>query len=142
MKKILLIITICILLSIVSVKSYNRYKELQNDNSYNIYTVSIDNLNTENFTNYFKNIEVVKIYPQVNPVYKNILGNISYKFSSNNIQNEINSFKKYYLSAIKKNSYSDYDYLYFNGINIDKVSIYTSGNELYKFLTTTGAVLN
>lgn len=139
MKKILLLIFLCFLLCIVSVSSSDKYSYLLSDDSYNLYFVSIENLNTKNFLSYFDGISVVRLYPSVNPIYKNMLGDISYKFFSNNISHEINSFSNYYLSMIKKNSYSDYNYLYINGISIDKVLIYISGIDLYSFLNRTGA---
>lgn len=134
MKKILLLIFLCFLLCVVSVSSGDKYSYLLSDDSYNLYIVSIDNLNTKNFSSYFDGINVLRLYPKINPIYKNMIGNVSYKFSSNNISNEINLFNNYYLSMIKKNSYSDYNYLYINGISIDKVLIYISGTDLYNFL--------
>lgn len=141
MKKILLLIFLFFLLS-VSVNSSDNYGYFLSDDSYNLYSVSIDNLNTKNFLSYFDGINVIRLYPKVNPIYKNIMRDISYKFSGDNISHEINSFNNYYLSLIKKNSYSDYNYLYINGIPIDKVSIYISESELYNFLNKTGGYIN
>lgn len=138
MKKILLLILVCLLFGIISVSS----NDFVHDDSYNIYSVSIDNLNTKNFFSYFEGICVVRVFPKINPIYKNILGNLSYKFSSSDINSEISLFNKYYLSIIKKNSYSDYNYLYINGIDIDKVFIYISEKDLYTFLNESGGYIN
>ena len=110
-------------------------KEYVNDDSYNIYSVSIENLNTKNFHTFFSGVDVVRIYPSVNPIYKNKIGEVSYRFRSSNIDKEINVFRQNYLEFIKKNSYKDYNYLYVNGIDISKVDIYISGSKLYKLLT-------
>lgn len=139
-KKILLLIFVCLLFGIISVSSNDSY--YIRDDSYNIYSISINNLNTKNFFSYFDGICVIRIFPKINPIYKNVLGNLSYKFSSTDINSEISLFNKYYLSIIKKNSYSDYNYLYINGIDIDKVFIYISEKDLYNFLNKTGAYIN
>lgn len=141
MKKIFIILIICILLSTITTKSYNIYHIPKNDNLYNIYTVSINNLNTKNFKKYFNKTKINKIYPKINPIYKNIIGNVSYKFKTNNINEEIDTFKKSYLKLIKKNSYSDYNYLFINGINIDKVEILATEEEINDFLNETKASL-
>ena len=132
MKKALLLLVL-FLLSVVTVSSSDRYSYLLSDDSYNLYYVSIDNLNTLNFFSYFKGFNVIRVYPYVNPIYKNMIGEVSYEFSSNNINNEINLFNRYYLDLIKKNSYSDYNYLYINGIFIEKVLVYANGPDLYSF---------
>ena len=111
------------------------YSYLINDDSYKVYTLSIDNLNTKNFSDYFSDINIIGIYPSINPVYKKGIGDLYYKFSGANNSFEIDSFVEKYLSFVKKNSYSDYNYLYINGIGIDKIDIYTSGNDLYNFIS-------
>lgn len=131
MRKLLIIIFFCFVFS-VNIKSKSNYKHLENDDSYNIYSVSIENLNTKNFHTFFSGVDVVRIYPSVNPIYKNKIGEVSYRFRSSNIDKEINVFRQNYLEFIKKNSYKEYNYLYVNGIFIDKVDIYISGNDLYK----------
>jgi len=134
MRKLLIIIFFCFVFS-VNIKSKSNYKYLENDDSYNIYSVSIENLNTKNFHTFFSGVDVVRIYPSVNPIYKNKIGEVSYRFRSSNIDKEINVFRQNYLEFIKKNSYKDYNYLYVNGIDISKVDIYISGSKLYKLLT-------
>ena len=141
MKKIFLLLIICILLSTMTTKSYIIYHIPKNDNLYNIYTISIENLNTKNFTNYLKKTKINKIYPKINPIYKNMIGNISYKFKTNNINQELNTFKKSYLELIKKNSYTDYNYIYVNGINIEKVEIQATEEEINKIINETKAKL-
>lgn len=141
MKKIFLLLIICILLSTMTTKSYIIYHIPKNDNIYNIYTISIENLNTKNFTNYFQKTKINKIYPKINPIYKNMIGNISYKFKTNNINQELNTFKKSYLKLIKKNSYTDYNYIYVNGINIEKVEIQATEEEINKIINETKAKL-
>lgn len=134
MRKLLIIIFFCFVFS-VNIKSKSNYKYLENDDSYNIYSVSIENLNTKNFHTFFSGVDVVRIYPSVNPIYKNKIGEVSYRFRSSNVDKEINVFRQNYLEFIKKNSYKDYNYLYVNGIDISKVDIYISGSKLYKLLT-------
>lgn len=130
MRKLLIIIFFCFVFSF-NIQSKSNYKYLDGDDSYNVYSVHIDNLNTKNFVNYFSGVKVVRIYPSINPLY-NKKNNIYYKFNSLNINKEIDNFSDNYLKYVKKNSYKEYNYLYVNGIFIDKVDIYISGNDLYK----------
>ena len=138
MRKILLLIFFLFIFSF-SVKSNNNY--VVGDDTYEYRYVSINNLNTNNFIDYFKGINIISIYPHVNPIYKDRIGNIYYKFSSSDILSEIEKFKYNYMKLIKKNSYSDYNYLYVSGINIDKVVIYISNKELNKFIDKSGALV-
>lgn len=133
MKRILLIIIVFVLINIVSARFYNY--DL-NDDSYNLYVLYTDNLSTKNIVNYFSDIDVIRIYPRVNPIYKNNIGNVSYKINSSDLFYEINMFKEEYLSLIKKNSYLDYNYLYLNGIDIERIDVYISNNDLYKLLSS------
>lgn len=102
-----------------------------NDDSYNLHSLSFSNLSTNNFFNYFSNIDVVRIYPYINPIYSDRIGDIYYDFSYGDIVYNFNLFKKKYLSLIKKNSYLDYNYLFVNGFNIDRVDVYLSNKQLY-----------
>lgn len=140
MKKIFLVIIIIFLISVTNVSS-NSYDYLISDDSYGLYSLYVDGLNTNNFFSFFSDINVIRIYPYINPIYKDRIGNVSYKIDSFNLYYEINTFKNKYLSLIKKNSYSDYNYLYLNGISIDRVDVYMSGTDLYNFLSDSNLVL-
>ena len=140
--KLILAIIIIVLIGVVSVKSNNNYEYMVDDDSYNLYTLSFDNLSTNNFLKYFSDFDVVRIYPHVNPIYKSKVGNISYKLNSNDLSYEINLFKNNYLSLIKKNSYLDYNYLFMNGINIDKIDVYINSRELYKLINYSDLIID
>jgi len=140
MKKIFLVIIIIFLISVTNVRS-NSYDYLISDDSYGLYSLHVDGLNTNNFFSFFSDINVIRIYPYINPIYRDRIGNVSYKIDSFNLYYEINTFKNKYLSLIKKNSYSDYNYLYLNGISIDRVDVYMSGTDLYDFLSNSNLVL-
>lgn len=137
MKKIFLVITF-FFISVFYVKS-DSYDYLINE-SYGLYSLYLEGINTDNFLSYFSDINVVRIYPYINPIYKNRIGDISYKFDRFNKSYEINSFRNMYLDLIKKNSYLDYNYLYLNGISIDRVDVYMSGIDLYNFLNNSNLV--
>ena len=104
--------------------------------SYDMYTLVFENLSTNNIFNYFSNINIVKIYPFVNPIYEDKIGDLSDEFRGYKLSDEINSFKDNYLNNIKKNSYLDYNYLYVNGINISKMDVYMSSKDLYDILNS------
>ena len=100
------------------------------DDVYDMYTLTFENLSTDNFLDYFSDLRVINIYPYVNPVYKKSVGDLSYHIDGN-LVDSISDFKNKYLDIIKKNSYLDYSYLYLNGINISKMDVYLSHKELY-----------
>ena len=100
------------------------------DDSYDIHSLSFGNLNTNNFLNYFSDIDVIRIYPYINPIYKDSLGYVSYKMNGVDSGSDIERFKESYLSLIKKNSFLDYNYLYVNGINIGRIDVYLSDEQL------------
>lgn len=101
MKKIFLVIIIIFLISVTNVSS-NSYDYLISDDSYGLYSLYVDGLNTNNFFSFFSDINVIRIYPYINPIYKDRIGNVSYKIDSFNLYYEINTFKNKYLSLIKK----------------------------------------
>lgn len=106
------------------------------NDSYGIHTLVFENLSTNNIFDYFSNINIIKIYPSVNPIYKDKIGDLSYEVRGYDLHNEINNFKYNYLDIIKKNSYLDYNYLYVNGINIDKMDVYMSLRDLYEIFNS------
>ena len=108
---------------------------MSND-SYNLHTLTFENLSTNNIFLYFSNINIVKIYPYVNPIYSDKIGELFYEVRGYNLSDEINNFKEKYLNLIKKNSYLDYNYLYTNGINISKMDVYISDKDLYDIINS------
>ena len=138
MKKYFILIVILILLII----NNNKTEQTQMVFDYNeedmlIVNILIPNLNTKNFTSYFDDtIEVVGVYPKINMVYKNKIGNIFYSFNQSSIKENINSFIKYYKNILKKNNFtSDLVLSDYNGINIEKVRVYISFERLKKILS-------
>jgi len=116
----------------IGVKSHSY---LLSEDSYDLHTLSFDNLSTNNFLNYFSDINVIKLYPYVNPIYKESIGDLVYEVRGN-LSDEISNFKEQYLNIIKKNSYLDYNYLYINGINISKMDVYLSDKDLYDIINS------
>lgn len=108
---------------------------LLNEDSYDLHTLSFDNLSTNNFLDYFSDISVIRLYPYVNPIYRESIGDLVYEVRGN-LSDEINKFKEQYLNIIKKNSYLDYNYLYTNGINISKMDVYVSDKQLNNILNS------
>ena len=142
MKKLFLFFLFIISFSFINISSDNKYFYLRNDDSFNIYSISIDNLNTKNINKYLSDFKVLKVNVDVNPLYKNILGDVSFNLQSDDLVSEMEILKSNYLSLIKKNSFLDYDYLYINGIKISDVLVYTSGRKLYDFSLNNNVKIN
>lgn len=139
MRKIFVIVIILIIFSIMSIESKNDYSYLLKDDSYNVYRLQINNLSTKNIINYIDKLDIVSIYPSVNPIYREQIGDIVYQVKSDDIKTEVDNFKNNYLKIIKKNNYSDYNYLYVNGINIKAIDVYMNSHEMYDFLNSNEA---
>ncbi len=86
--------------------------------------VEIDGLNTNNFKDYFSNIEVLLIYPYINPVYED-------KISMVYVYKNIDKFKEYYINRLENSGYyaEANKYLY-TPIKIIGVLIYSNLEEL------------
>lgn len=137
MKKMILLIVILITLILLTNKEEVIVvnSELDSNEMMNI-LLSIPGLNTNNFTSYFSdNIEIIGIYPKVNVLYKERLGNMFYQFNKNSIKQDIINFSKYYKSILEKNKFNnDLILINYNGISIEKVSVYISGADLETFM--------
>lgn len=112
-----------------SIKSFN-----YDSSAYRVYSLYFDNLSTNNILKYFSDKSVLNIYPHVNPIYSDRVGRISFKV--NDLSSDIEVFKKSYLSFVKKNSYLDYNYLFLNGIDIYRLDVYLSSDELFDLLNS------
>ena len=130
-------IYILIIIMFLFFYSYDTKSDYVVDNdSYTLHSLVFANLSTGNFLNYFSDIDVIRIYPYINPIYKNSLGDVSYEIDGLDLETNIERFRRNYLSLIKKNSYLDYNYLYVNGININRVDAYLSDVQLSNLINS------
>jgi len=108
------------------------------NNVYSIYYLDFKNtnLNTENFLKYFNNpnIDILKIEPYINPIYKYKFSLTEYLFNYSSKNNNLKTFKKRFLEEIKGINYNDYSLCVINGIKIDMVKVYTTKEEIDKLL--------
>lgn len=106
------------------------YNEISNNHEYQqIYLQFEDNtLNTNNFDFYFNNIDVLKIYPYINPIYAGRLkANYNYTFTRTKHSLDLERFKTSFVENIRKiglvNEANNFET---NGIIINKVLVYSS----------------
>jgi len=131
-KKIILcltLITLLIILSISKEKTELVYNEITNDSEYRqIYLLFENNiLNTNNFEEYLKDIEIIKVYPYINPIYAGkIKANYSYSFTHDNHTYDLERFKNNYIETLRNiglmNEANEYQV---RGVIIKKVSVYS-----------------
>lgn len=97
-------------------------------NSYDQILTQIDNLNTDNFKDYFSNMKVLLIYPYINPVYED-------KISMVYVYKSIDKLKEYYIDKLKKlGYYAEANKYLYTPIKINGVVIYSNLEELkYKY---------
>ena len=98
--------------------------------------ILISGLNTKNFENYFDDyVEIIGVYPKINLVYRNKIGNIFYTFNQNNVKDDLSSLTKYYKNILRKNNFiSDLVLSDYNGINIEKVRVFLTYQKLNEIL--------
>ncbi len=137
MKKIYFILTVLIIFflfnnkdEIITVFNTNDYYEID------YLDVRDANLNTENFLDYFDNddIDILKIEPYINPVYKNKIDFDTYLFNYSSKKNNIKIFKNIYLEKIKNINYDDYCFYRIKGVKIDLVKVYSTEENIKKIL--------
>lgn len=146
MKKIFLLVFMLTLVFIFSSNSQEKTTLVFNDEEYiNNYdhdyfylTSKTIQLNTNNLSEYFNSfdIKIMGVYPQLNKIYdENLKKRLGYySFSQNySIDTNINNFINKYVSLLKNNNYiEEGNMVYFNGIDIETVLIYSSYNSIYE----------
>lgn len=130
-----LLVALCIVISITLIMTSKKdtqlvYKEIDNSKDFQLIYLLFENnnLNTNNFMNYFKNIEVIKIYPYINPVYANkIKANYSYSFTKENYIYDLQKFTSIYLEKLRSlGLMKDSNKYQIKGVIINKVLVYSN----------------
>lgn len=139
-KKTIFFIVLVALLIISNIKKEKTelvYNEIE-DNSYRPIYLLFENktLNTNNFLEYFNQIEVIKIYPYINPVYAGkIKANYNYSFTYNDYKYDLEKFKNNYIEILRNIGVTSEANLYqAKGVVINKVLVNSSLKELEELL--------
>lgn len=118
---------------------FNEEEYIDNYDHEYFYVTSKDiQLNTNNLNDYFSNydIRVMGIYPNLDKIYDNNLKNRLGYYSFSQLYNtniNVNNFTNRYVGLLKNNNYiEEANMVYFDGINIDKILIYSSYNSIYQ----------
>lgn len=145
MKKIFLLIVIVFLSILFFSNSELRTIFVFNDREYqdnydsDYFYISSNKIkiNTNNLEKYFNydEMKIIGIYPNIDKIYNQTLKkNLSY-YSFNPLKNlkiNINSFTNNFVSELKNNNYIDMgNMVYFDGINIDSVLVYSPYHYIY-----------
>ena len=137
MKKLIIFL---ILLSIIFfIDKKEKIIDVFNENNYyEIYYLDFRNTNltTNNFIEYFnnKNIDILKIQPYINPIYRNKISFYEYQFDYSGINSNIKKLKDKYLSELKIINYDEYVKYRISGIKIDMVKVYAREEDIIKIL--------
>ncbi len=118
---------------------FNEAEYIDNyDHEYFYVTSKNIELNTNNLDDYFSDfdIKIMGIYPNLNKIYNDDLKKRLSYYSFSQLYNNrinINNFTNKYVSLLKNNNYiEEANMVYFDGIDIDKVLIYSSYNSIYQ----------
>lgn len=133
MKKLLLVIFLIINIFFINYKVENTDLKVVaiNDNTYKLYKLNTK-LTTKNILNYInEKIKIIAIYP------KTKLANYVYTFTNSNNQNNLTLFTNEYRNLLRKNNYNkEANLISFNGIEIDKIIVSTTSNNIERLLKT------
>lgn len=136
MKKVLMIFTIVLIILISFFKKEEVLTVFNYSSEYEIYYLDFrcTDLNTNNFMNYFSDIDIdiIKIKPYINPLYKANFKNKEYIFDYKSNISNLNSFKDKYLEELKSINYEEYTFNKINGIKIDMVKVYANNSSIKK----------
>lgn len=132
MKKLIALLIILLMMFLYPKQKETIMTFLELDDSYHIYDITMDNLNTKNIMDYFNDDTILFIMPSINKIYMH--EEIKYPFNTEkSITYNINNFKEYYLSLVD-NYYGEKEKYILNGIPIKKITIYMSSERLKELL--------
>ena len=138
MKKLLLVIFLIINIFFINYKVENTDLKVVaiNDNTYKLYKLNTK-LTTKNILNYInEEIKIIAIYP------KTKLVNYVYTFTNSTNQNNLTLFTNEYRNLLRNNNYNkDANLISFNGIEIDKIIVSTTANNIEILLKTNKFIL-
>ena len=122
----LILLILCILIEDVDTNYV--FDELENQDIVKVYNLEIENLDTNNFLEVVKGLDVITIRPYINPVYEDkILKVFMYE--------DINTFKKTYINYLKqKGFYNEANKHILRPIILERISVNASLNEIYDVL--------
>lgn len=127
MKKLLLVIFLIINIFFINYKVENTDLKVVaiNDNTYKLYKLNTK-LTTKNILNYInEEIKIIAIYP------KTKLVNYVYTFTNSTNQNNLTLFTNEYRNLLRNNNYNkEANLISFNGIEIDKIIVSTTANNI------------
>lgn len=138
MKKLLLVIFLIINIFFINYKVENTDLKVVaiNDNAYKLYKLNTK-LTTKNILNYInEEIKIIAIYP------KTKLVNYVYTFTNSTNQNNLTLFTNEYRNLLRNNNYNkEANLISFNGIEIDKIIVSTTANNIERLLKTNKFIL-
>ena len=138
MKKLLLVIFLIINIFFINYKVENIDLKVVaiNDNTYKLYKLNTK-LTTKNILNYInEEIKIIAIYP------KTKLASYVYTFTNSTNQNNLILFTNEYRNLLRNNNYNkEANLISFNGIEIDKIIVSTTANNIERLLKTNKFIL-
>lgn len=138
MKKLLLVIFLIINIFFINYKVENTDLKVVaiNDTTYKLYKLNTK-LTTKNILNYInEEIKIIAIYP------KTKLVNYVYTFTNSTNQNNLTLFTNEYRNLLRNNNYNkEANLISFNGIEINKIIVSTTANNIERLLKTNKFIL-
>lgn len=137
MKKLLLLVAMAIVLLISSNDTKKTVPAFSyTDNEYATYeiTFNIGILNTNNISDKLNGVQIISVYPYINPIYRLKMPQLEiYTFDNKSISSNIQKFVNHYIKELEEAGYKQ-DALNARliGIEIYKVKLYTKSETIDK----------
>lgn len=98
--------------------------------------VSKINLTTQNFKEIFDELyKDILVYPEIKEVYYKKIGDISYRFTNNNLATNLNNFHKYMINIYQSNAFlTEIPIMKVKGIKIKRLILYASSLQIEKLI--------
>lgn len=141
-RKIITIISLLSFIVFCSISIMNKQEHTQNvfnkvdQYYYDLYMVNVskENVNTKNLLDYFEGIDILKIYPNNNPIYSKFIKINEYKFDNVlSVKKNISNFTNVYNSRLKENALiKEVEMFNVSGIKLNSIKIYASEEQVNK----------
>lgn len=133
MKKVLFLLAVFLII-LFSSNEKIEYAFKENVEGYYQYELIFENkeLSTVNFETYFSNLQVLTIFPEISPLYKNQFPFLNYSFDTyRSISDNLSRFQNKYIHTLENSGYrKEALKAKMSGIIIAKVIIYSEENNI------------
>lgn len=142
MKKVLIILGIIIIMLCFSTPKVEPVVLMEqpifNVDEYNLFDLdlTLEDISTLDLKEIINNdMDVISISLRVNPLYKDVVGELKYKYQNVSLNKNISNINKYYVDSIRDKGFMEnFDYISVTGIKIDGIEVFCKGSDIVELI--------